>query len=80
MNLTEQEKRKIEIQADIAQFCLKSIYDKFDIMSGHLNELVDMLDKDEYGWLHHFWNHLPTYNELDDLDKFLTKLKEEAKK
>jgi hypothetical protein len=80
MKFTEQEKKKIEVEADIAQFCLKSIYDKFDIMSSHLQVLTEILDKEEHAWFFDFWMHLPTYNELDDLNNFLTELLAEVKK
>jgi hypothetical protein len=71
--------KKVTAQAQLALENLRDIYEKFDILNGHLQELVDVLDKEKYEWFHDFWMKLPTYNEMDDLDQFLTDLKKEMK-
>lgn len=70
-------KKELVKEASSALYFLKEIYSSFDQLNGHLHELIEVLDKEEYEWFHDFWTRFPTYNELDDLDDFLTKFKKE---
>jgi hypothetical protein len=76
--MTADEKKIVIEETERALFYLKKIYNDFDLLNGSLGELIERLDEEKYKWFHNFWSTFPTYNELDDLDWFLSDLKQEV--
>jgi hypothetical protein len=68
-------KRQIKLETGQSISKLYEIFVAMDELNASLSRLSEVLNETEFDWLETYFAKMPKYEELDDLDQFLTDLR-----